>query len=85
MKSDPKTIKTLYPTTRGTVNRKKDGELEDGRSVHSMSLCIAIRSASGRAQLTGAWVKDKDVNCAQMEPIGCPETSVRNYHYSLRK
>ena len=50
MKSDPKTIKTLYPTTRGTVNRKKDGELEDGRSVHSMSLCIAIRSASIRAQ-----------------------------------
>jgi len=50
MKSDPKTIKTLYPTTRGTVNRKKDGELEDGRSVHSMSICVAIRSASSRAQ-----------------------------------
>jgi hypothetical protein len=38
MKSDPKTIKTLYPTTRRTLNREKDGELEDGCSVHSTSL-----------------------------------------------
>jgi hypothetical protein len=47
MKNDPKTIKTLYHTTRGTLNRKKDGELEDG-SVFTP--CIAIRSISGRAQ-----------------------------------
>ena len=50
MKSDPKTIKTLYPTTRGTLNRKQDEELEDGRILHSVSLHIAIRSASGRTQ-----------------------------------
>jgi hypothetical protein len=38
MKSDPKTIKTLYATSRGTVNREKDEELEAGSSVYSMSL-----------------------------------------------
>jgi hypothetical protein len=27
----------------------------------------------------------RDFLTLEMGPIGCPETSVRNYHYSLRK
>jgi hypothetical protein len=38
MKSDPKTIKTLYPSIRGTLNREKNEELEDGFGVHSTCL-----------------------------------------------
>jgi hypothetical protein len=29
-------------------------------------------------------VPSSDVSTLRMGPIGCPETSVRNYHYSLR-
>lgn len=40
MKSDPKTIKTLYPSIRGTLNREKNEELKDGCGVHPMSLWL---------------------------------------------
>jgi hypothetical protein len=38
MKSDPKTIKTLYPSTRSTLNREKNEEIKDGCGVYPVSL-----------------------------------------------
>jgi hypothetical protein len=46
-------------------------------------ICYPIFGTTYRPHLQGSGIKKKK-DLQKMGPIGCPETSVRNYHYPLR-